>query len=1449
MSFFSGLNRAWSGLDFWNKKENQRQRQQFATQDRKKRREDQSSAPTVASPQNNIPTPQTPFDFGSIRPHNPSVSVPHPGQPSKYGFWQKAGDFAGGITSGIAQVPLGVVRAGTGAIEAIDQLPALAVKGVNAVSNKATGNTGHWGVTDKLDRVTNAVNRNTLDPVNRGIDAASRLVSRVNPLGDPNINKREANIGYKGTQVGANIIAGATGVGEITGAVGASKAAQGTRAAPILSRFGRQLSPAEDVTHIISRVANPIAKISHGAINAPIRATRSLGNKITNLVGGSEDLSAPGQIANAVTPRTIPIIHNVPIRGGDTIGTPVNVRNLTGNNPLIREVGGDAATANEAAARVAQTERERLAAAANTASPARPDQRIGGVVTPPPKLLGQASGVTKIEVDTERAMLNDALANKEITKAQHKAANKALDQTPVSDAPPAKGKPITVKSVDSIPVTDQTVVPTGLPETPGTVRATTATAPANAKTAQVAAQTPPPLPKETQAVLDNPKQFNKRQVAAARNQARLAKQKAKADEGIAAAMEQSNAALPATPSDSPGFVPTGEFRRGENGNITQVAHGETEAAQAAQDTANLSHGDVLARATQDIAENGLVSPESVRNLHSMIDSGRFPQTSAEYKAMAKVLYGAGSDYGRGLSLFNPTLRRTASGDQLANRFISKLYGVAEDTGKLSDADVATVNQAENSFTTARDAANQTLDRYNATKSAEDFAVWKQAQQAADDAQKQSLITEYQVANRVLKGNKSPEALKAVQAAEKDAGVYQMDWIDANMLSGTGTATRNFINTALVRMENRLFGGRKYSSAGAKIGNKVGNRSVATDFKARNQLDQNIVSKSVKQWSTTANTLGEGNIRAVGTARAYKFYQKQLKAEGLTGDQLKRDTEVMLHTDPQKMVQHYEDWALKENALSGYAHSKKIEQSLVDMIAGHGGGKISQTSAKALVRLTVGFPTVIGRSLLGGVKRAGLGVPDLGMAGKAFAKGNKQELADALYNAKVHAGSGATLYALGTALAGAGIISPSYPSDPAEQARWKAEGTQPNSIRIAGQWFNIPGYFGALALPFTTPANLMAGEVTPKGIAKGVLDTVAGLSPLDSVQNMVDGLEGRAGKQWVKNEITSLTRAVTPVGSLLNQIAKMTDPTQNDTTTKDAIHNLLDSIASGIPGVNNAVNTIPKTDAQGNVLHNANPAAIALGAQGSVQAQGVEDVKQAQNTANDTYKQLDKYGVLKDKNLSELIDPKIQAQIKRGEPLTPEQVTKIQKDLTKSISSTGEDSVYLEKEQYDTNLATLRIKKDLMSADSTTKPSDLKKMDTAIKRGEVYKNDKISYEMIDAYKSTTLSDWRNMGDSESDSYDPEMYQKLWAIDEKMTKAGVSYKKDALNKNKFSAKEVKAKGKGSRGGSDNFSSEFGKLKAGDFAPSVQRYQTIDAKSGSIPHITVQRPNIVHKIGSSR
>lgn len=137
----------------------------------------------------------------------------------------------------------------------------------------------------------------------------------------------------------------------------------------------------------------------------------------------------------------------------------------------------------------------------------------------------------------------------------------------------------------------------------------------------------------------------------------------------------------------------------------------------------------------------------------------------------------------------------------------------------------------------------------------------------------------------------------------------------------------------------------------------------------------------------------------------------------------------------------------------------------------------------------------------------------------------------------------------------------------------------------------------------------------------------------------------------------------------------------------------------------------------------------------------------------------------------------------------------------------------------------------------------------ITRAEVARDSNIDPGLLSSYKSTSETDWRKMGippgdkNYDPDFYDPEMYQKLWDIDQRMTKAGASYKEGKLDKNKYSAKKD---GEGS--GGKSIDTSFGTLKAGSFAPQVRQYDSIDGKSGSVPIIRTVRPNIVHKISSS-
>lgn len=133
----------------------------------------------------------------------------------------------------------------------------------------------------------------------------------------------------------------------------------------------------------------------------------------------------------------------------------------------------------------------------------------------------------------------------------------------------------------------------------------------------------------------------------------------------------------------------------------------------------------------------------------------------------------------------------------------------------------------------------------------------------------------------------------------------------------------------------------------------------------------------------------------------------------------------------------------------------------------------------------------------------------------------------------------------------------------------------------------------------------------------------------------------------------------------------------------------------------------------------------------------------------------------------------------------------------------------------------------------------------INRLKTAKDKNLSVEDVDEYEHTTLSEWRAMADD-----NPELYQKLWAIDEAMAKAGASFAKGDNKKQKYSAKKS-GSGRG-RGGSkiNKLSADFGRLTGvGSNAPKVREYQTMAESTKILPRIKRIQPNIVHTIRSGR
>lgn len=1430
-----------------------------------------------------------------------------------------AGRAATGIVQGVTQIPHIVTAAtATGTQKLNEALPSGFTHALN--TGAQTANTG-------VKTATTTVNK-PIDALNRGIDRAATGYANAVPVAAGGLNV------YKKEQIPLNILAGLATLGGSTAAEGAGQAGRAEEAGNFLTRLlNKPLTSNTDniVSRTGQAVGNRAAPVVQ-TLSSPISSTRSGIGRLVNgrTLPTAErigvDAGEAGIVAenagNAAQTTQIPVVQE----GGNV---PIPVRTPQPGD-LIRETSGDARfpghvpTPEEAVAARARN-------AFDNQAPGAPDQGVSGVVNVPRpqpfkvapeaaataqngvidqyakflKDMGEGNG-TQLVPDGEGGYYRTSnnfrpgdTGGKRMTKADWRdqaeadlkagkaepghqqafndATNPDLqsliaggDQT--AEAP--IGRPIAVKEVTGIPVRDETNVPTGTVVTPGEVRATQATAPSMTKSEAVAntpvSTAPVQLPAETQAILDNPKQFNSRQVAAARNQRKLARQMAKTKEDTAAAVDRIETASPAATSPE-GHVATGQFDTSANGGAYQTASRSAEKAQAATETAQMSPGDAIKTARDNQAQNGGFNRRDVRNIQAMFDAKRIARGTPEFNEAKQILKEDGTIQAQSLALRGGnTIRRTASPTELINQYESKIYRLAEDPSKIDSNLFDQVDAATTRFTDARDAATQAYNRFTESPTTQNAKVYHAAQDAAEKADKEAKITEFNVANKVLKGNKDTSQVRELQKMAQSADLYQMDGIDASMLSGTGTFARNFVNAGVGGTEEGLFGGLASRAAKLITGEDIGGGAGRGTLSGFRKGVSNIVDASkarasnagwnplehVKNWATTGNQLGDSIIDSQTTHNVLDHYTQMLKGQGYTGRELTDRAGVMARQDPEEVGRTYAGYARAAAGLgSGITRSSKIEtvikNGLSDMLSGGNPNTVSEAASKLITRMTVGFPTAVGRTIVEGGKRATLGAPTALRLFSSAARNDPAVQAQIIKQSIQQFGSGATTGAIFYGLGQRGIVTGSYPTDPAERAKWQREGITENSIKIGDNYYQLPSYLGSAALPALFAATLGRNNGDVAQAAGEVAKGLPQILPTDQASNVLDFINGKtnAGK-FLTQTAASATRALEPGGALLNQIAKSFDSTTNDTNSGTALQNFAAKVLTGIPG---AANTLPsKTDDAGNVLHNPGALPLAFGASTTTQNKGVEQTKQIDDTTNTTLKGITDAGGLNDPNIKNVINTddnakKILVKLQAGKQVSPADLKKLQSAITKGVPNDGSDTAYLEKGQYGTHLTALNIKRQELAADPTTKPSELAKLDLNIKRGQVYKDNKIPYTDITDYKTTSLSDWRAMGDDTSDKYDPAAYQKLWNMDQLMTKAGASDNTKDPTASKFSAKQP---GKGRRGSgvAGGYSAGFGTLKAGVGAPNVKNYATIGQQSGSVPVIPVNRPNIVHKVGSS-
>ena len=910
----------------------------------------------------------------------------------------------------------------------------------------------------------------------------------------------------------------------------------------------------------------------------------------------------------------------------------------------------------------------------------------------------------------------------------------------------------------------------------------------------------------------------------------------------------------------------GKTARGQE--YDKVGVKETE-AQAAVDAANTSYRGVL----ETIDEDGVITARTAQTAAKLAET---MPAGAEKNALLSIANKSKTQAAQVMRLARTKMRRLSSVKELKTKFETQLNMKSKGDLSMGKADYDILDEVNNNFVKARDSYDSKLRQFNDNPSAANEKAFFEAHDEMVVNDVKAKFEEYKIVQRLSKKSKNPEIKDFVKAKEEEAGVYMMDAVDSSFLSSTRTMLNNYLNTGGVRLEETLFGkvgarlaerrtglviGGGGDRASRKLGAKLGDTNLKRDAGLRTKAQGNKGWNKYKNIVTTGNTAGERNIESSIFGSLSDHYEQTLKKSGYSGAELKRRSRVMALADPENARIGYENDILTANALSSVTSGfkGKIENTLTSNLSKVlPDNKVSKTISKAIVRATVGFPTVIARSLKEGGKRTLLGTPSYVTFRRAMAAGDKQAATQAYKAFVKEAGSGATMIGMGAGLSAAGLITGSYPTDPDERARWEREGITENSIKIGDHYWQLPPLLGSLALPFMVGANIdqqgFRGEGNPAeraiDVSMGAIKSAIDTSPADSIIKNAGFIEdlasGRDVSKYLAQTTAGVTKALIPASSFFNSIGKMFDSTKNETNDGDFAEMFLDKVFDGIPGGQKIAaqlgHSLEDKDVDGQTISNPNPIARLFGAVSKVQGEGVEKTQNIEAQIDESVSKLNEYGAFSD-NVRNLLDDEKKSLLdkaKNGKKLDESDIKGLMSDMVRGVTDTG-NTQFLEKEQYDDNLAVLRVKRDIISADPTTTQATIDKYDTQITRGEIYQKNKTPYSLITDYKDIGLEDWRKIGAPpgskyyDEEYYDPELYQRLWDLDQEMTEAGVSRGKKG--KNKYYEKETSS-GSGSGSGKAKLRSSSTRQLSLDSLRSnstnQNKYVAIDKPKSYIPDL---------------
>lgn len=178
------------------------------------------------------------------------------------------------------------------------------------------------------------------------------------------------------------------------------------------------------------------------------------------------------------------------------------------------------------------------------------------------------------------------------------------------------------------------------------------------------------------------------------------------------------------------------------------------------------------------------------------------------------------------------------------------------------------------------------------------------------------------------------------------------------------------------------------------------------------------------------------------------------------------------------------------------------------------------------------------------------------------------------------GLGSTAFVgLGYALSAAGLLTGGYPEDKDERNRWKAEGIEPNSIKIGDKYISL-NYLGPASMLMSMGSGVQQRQAKGEDaleIASGtMMDTLNTFLDQSYVQGLSNAVNAVTDSQrYGDSYVNSFARGLVP--NLLRQTAVATDPMQRQS------NNAGEAIISGIPGLSQTLDA--KVDAYGREIEN------------------------------------------------------------------------------------------------------------------------------------------------------------------------------------------------------------------------------------------------------------------------